>query len=337
MKAVGFDPSVAEGKTEGLTDLTIPTPTVRPRDLLVRVQAISVNPADTKVLAGSRGMAATTKILGYDAAGIVEAVGDEVKLFAPGDHVFYAGDITRQGTNAELHAVDERIVGHKPASLDWASAAALPLTSITAWEALFDRLDISRPVPGAHAILIVGGAGGVGSIAIQLVKTQTDLKIIATASGDESSQWVRSLGADYVIDHHYPLAGEFEKLGIPAPGFVFSTTHTDEHLPELVKLIAPQGRIGFIDDPVSLDIVSLKSKMISAHWEYMFGRSTYQTPDMREQHRILEMVSDLVDEKKIKSTLTEKLSPINAATLQKAHKLVLSGKAHGKVVIEGWT
>lgn len=337
MKAVGFDASAVDSTSDSLKDITLPTPALGPRDILVRVEAVSVNPVDVKVLAASRGSGSGMKVLGYDATGVVESIGKEVSLFKPGDHVFYAGDITRQGTNAELHAVDERIVGHKPLSLDWASAAALPLTSITAWEALFDRLDIHRPVPGAKAILIVGGAGGVGSISIQLVKALTDLIIIATASDEESSRWVRSLGADHVIDHRKPLAGETEKLGIAPPGFVFSTTHTQDHLPELVKLIAPQGRIGFIDDPKSLDIVSLKSKMISAHWEYMFGRSTYQTPDMSEQHVILEKVAQLVDARKIKSTATERLSPIDAATLQKAHALLQSGGAHGKVVVEGWS
>lgn len=336
MRAVGVDLAASDGTAESLVDIQIPVPVPGPRDVLVRVHAVSVNPVDTKVLAASAGPGVGWKILGYDAAGVVEAIGEHVTLFKPGDHVFYAGDINRQGTNAELHAVDERIVGHKPSSLDWASSAALPLTSITAWEALFDRLDICRPVPGANAVLVVGGAGGVGSVAIQLVKARTDLVVIATASGQESSEWVRSLGADHVIDHRQPLAGEIARLGIAAPGFVLSTTHSEEHLPEIVKLIAPQGRVAFIDDPKSLDIVPLKSKMISAHWEYMFGRSTYQTPDLSVQHGILEEVSRLVDAWKVVSTLTQRLSPIHAKTLRDAHMLVSSGAAHGKVVVEAW-
>lgn len=334
MRAIGFDLATSDGTARSLVDIELPVPVPGPHDVLVRVHAVSVNPVDTKVLAASAGSGTGWKVLGYDATGVVEAIGERVTLFQPGDQVFYAGDINRQGTNAELHAVDARIVGHKPSSIDWAASAALPLTSITAWEALFDRLDVHRPVPGANAILIVGGAGGVGSIAIQLIKALTDLVVIATASGQGSPEWVHSLGADYVIDHRQPLAGEIAKLGIAAPGFVFSTTRTQDHLPEIVKLIAPQGRIGFIDDPVSLDIVSLKPKMLSAHWEYMFGRSTYQTPDMSRQHDILEQVSRLVDAGKVASTVTGRLSPINAKTIRDAHALLSSGTSHGKVVVE---
>ncbi len=334
MKAVGYYAAGPIDRHDALVDLILPTPVAGPRDLIVRVHAVSVNPVDTKVRAAATPGEGEARILGYDAAGVVEAVGPDVTLFRPGDAVFYAGDITRPGTNAELHAVDERLVGRKPASIDWAGAAALPLTSITAWEALFDRLDVRRPVPGANAILIVG-SGGVGSIAIQLAKVLTDLTVVATAS-PEGRDRARSLGADHVIDHRQPLAEGFAALGIDAPGFVFSTSHTQEHLPEIAKLIAPQGRLALIDDPKALDIVALKSKMVSVHWEYMFGRAMYRTADMTGQHALLNEVARLVDAGGIVSTMTERLSPINATTLRDAHARVESGKARGKIVVEGW-
>ncbi|WP_420139106.1 zinc-binding alcohol dehydrogenase family protein [Sphingomonas sp.] len=336
MRAIGFYAPGSIDREDALVDIALPDPSPGPHDVLVRIKAVSVNPADTKVRAGSAPPAGTARILGYDAAGIVEAVGQDVSLFQPGDEVFYAGDITRPGTNAELHLVDERIVGSKPRSLDWGAAAALPLTAITAWETLFDRLDVTRPVPGVHALLIIGGAGGVGSIAIQLAKALTDLPVIATASRPETRDWVRKLGADHVVDHRQPLAGQIAALDLGAPGFVFSTTHTVDHLPEIAQLIAPQGRLAIIDDPKTLDIAPLKSKMISTHWEFMFGRPMYQTSDMDAQHKLLNEVSRLADTGRIVSTVTERRSPINAATLREAHALVESETVRGKVVIEGW-
>ncbi|MFM0505296.1 zinc-binding alcohol dehydrogenase family protein [Paraburkholderia caffeinilytica] len=335
MKAVGYYSAGPIDAHDSLVDLSLPAPVAGPHDLIVRVRAVSVNPVDTKVRAAANPAGGTARVLGFDAAGVVESTGQNVTLFKPGDEVFYAGDITRAGTNSELHAVDERLVGRKPQSLDWASAAALPLTSITAWEALFDRLEIRRPVPGANSILIVG-SGGVGSIAIQLAKKLTGLTVIGTAALPEAGDAVRALGADHLIDYRQPLDEGFAALGIDAPGFVFSTTHTDEHLQEIVKLIAPQGRIAFIDDPASLDIVALKSKMLSAHWEFMFGRSMFQTVDMIEQHKLLNQVADLVDAGRIVSTLGERLSPICAATLRQAHASVEKGSARGKIVVEGW-
>ncbi|TXI12205.1 MAG: zinc-binding alcohol dehydrogenase family protein [Rhizobium sp.] len=335
MKAVGYYKAGQIQNPDSLVDLVLPTPVLQPHDLLVRVHAVSVNPVDTKVRMSTTPAGGDAKVLGYDAAGVVEAVGPRTSLFKPGDEVFYAGDITRQGTNAELHAVDERLVGRKPASLDWAAAAALPLTSITAWEALFDRLDVRRPVAGANAILIVG-SGGVGSIAIQLVKAMTGLTIVTTASLPEGEARARSLGADYVVDYRQPLDEAYARTGIGSPGFVFSTTHTKEHLPEIGRLIAPQGRIACIDDPDTLDVVDLKSKMLSVHWEFMFGRSMYQTADMIEQHRLLNEVSALVDARRVVSTMTERLSPISAATLREAHARVEAGTARGKIVLEGW-
>jgi NADPH2:quinone reductase len=301
------------------------------------VKAVSVNPVDTKIRQNRADPDGKPQVLGWDAAGIVVAVGPDVTKFAVGDAVFYAGAIDRPGTNAEYHLVDERIVGHKPQSLDWAQAAALPLTSITAWETLFDRLDVRKPVPGAaNAILIIGGAGGVGSITIQLARKLTDLTIIATASRDETRGWVEDLGAHHVIDHRKPLAEQVEALGLGAPGFVFSTTHTDEHISEIATLIAPQGRLALIDDPKTLDIAPLKQKSISVHWELMYTRSLFQTPDMGEQGRLLDEVAALVDAGTIRTTLAENFGKIDAANLRRAHERIESHTAKGKIVLEGF-
>jgi NADPH2:quinone reductase len=276
-------------------------------------------------------------VLGWDAAGVVSAGGPAATLFKPGDPVFYAGAIGRPGTNAEYHLVDERIVGRKPASLDWAEAAALPLTSITAWEALFDRLDVAKPVPGAApAILIIGGAGGVGSIAIQLARRLTGLTVIATASRPETQAWVREMGAHHVIDHRQPLAAQVTALGLGAPGFVFSTTSTGQHLTEIVQLIAPQGRFALIDDPASLDVNGFKRKSVSVHWEFMFTRSAFATPDIDEQGKLLNEVARLVDAGTLRTTLTDRLAPIDAANLKRVHALLESGKGRGKTVLEGF-
>ena len=272
----------------------------------------------------------------WDAAGIVQEVGPDVTQFAVGDEVYYAGSLIRPGTNAEFHLVDARIVGRKPASLDWAEAAALPLTTLTAWEAMFDRLDVTKPVPGAAAILIIGGAGGVGSIAIQIARQRTDLIVISTASRPETQEWVKGLGAHHVIDHSRPLAPQIAELNFGAPAFVFSTTHTEQHASDIAELIAPQGRFGFIDDPKALDVMLFKRKAVSIHHELMFTRSLYGTPDMDEQGKILNSLAVLVDDGKIRTTLTEKLSPINAANLKTVHALIESGAARGKIVLEGF-
>lgn len=335
MRAVGYQKSLPIDAPTALVDIDLPRPEPLGRDLLVQVHAVSVNPVDTKVRMRAQPEAGGWKVVGYDAAGTVVATGADVTLFRTGDAVFYAGDITRQGTNAEYHLVDERIVGRKPTSLDWARAAALPLTAITAWEALFDRLEVNRPVPGSNAILIIGGAGGVASIAIQLARRLTGLTVIATSSRPETSGWVGELGAHRVIDHAKPLAPQIEALG--APGFVFSTTHTDQHLTEIVQLIAPQGRFGLIDDPASLDILPFKRKSVSVHWEYMFARSTFHTEDMAEQGVLLNEVARLVDAGTLRTTLGENLGPINAANMKRAHALIESGRARGKVVLEGFT
>jgi NADPH2:quinone reductase len=312
-------------------------PEARGHDLLVEIKAVSVNPVDVKVRAHSAPPADELKVLGWDAAGIVKAVGADVTLFRPGDEVFYSGVISRPGSNAEFHLVDERIVGTKPKGLDFAAAAALPLTSITAYEALFDRLKVQDAVSGAGpSILIIGGAGGVGSIAIQIARALTDLTVIATASRPETQDWVRELGAHHVVDHSKPIAPQVAALGIGAPGFIFSTTNTDSHIGDIVEAIAPQGRFALIDDPKTLDIVPFKRKAVSVHWELMFTRPLYGTPDMIEQHKLLNRVSELVDGGKIRTTLSEIVGPINAANLKTAHAMVESGRMKGKAVLAGF-
>ena len=337
MRAVGYQTPAPITEQASFVDIELPKPVPTGHDLLVEVKAVSVNPVDYKVRRSTPPVGADWKVIGWDAAGIVSAVGPDVTLFQPGDAVFYAGSITRSGTNAEFHLVDERIVGRKPSALDWAEAAALPLTAITAWEAFFDRLAVNKPVPGAApAILIIGGAGGVGSIAVQLARQLTDLTVIATASRTATRDWVKALGAHHVIDHSKPLAAEVAALGLGAPAFVFSTTHTDKHVAEVAELIAPQGRFCLIDDPKTFDIMLFKRKAVSIHHELMFTRSIFGTPDLAEQGRLLNEVSRLVDEGKLRSTLTIRLTPINAATLKQAHALVESGATRGKVVLDGF-
>lgn len=320
-----------------MVDVTLPRPEPGGRDVLVEVRAVSVNPVDTKVRMRAQPEAGGWKVLGWDAAGVVVAAGPDAARFKPGDAVYYAGDLSRPGTNAEYHLVDERIVGRKPESLGWAEAAALPLTAITAWEALFDRLDVRKPVPGAaNAILIVGGAGGVGSIATQLARRLTDLTVITTASRPETVEWSRALGAHHVVDHRQPIAAQVAALGLGAPGFVFSTTNTDTHLGEIVQLIAPQGRLGLIDDPASLDVSVLKRKSLSLHWEFMFTRSLFGTADIAEQGTLLDEVARLVDGGRLRTTLGEAFGTINAENLRRAHALLESGRAKGKIVLEGF-
>lgn len=338
MRAIGYRTPLPIADDNSLVDIDLPRPTPSGRDLLIEIKAISVNPADTKVRASARPEGDGWKVLGWDAAGVVVEAGPEATLFKPGDEVFYAGSITRPGTYAAFHVVDERIVGHKPKTLGWAEAAALPLTAITAWEALFDRLDVKgRPVPGAApALLIVGGAGGVGSIAIQLARKLTGLTVIATASRPETKAWAGDLGAHHVVDHSRPLAKEVAALGIGAPAFVFSTTNTEQHLAGIVELIAPQGRFALIDDPAALDINPFKRKSVSVHWEFMFTRSMFGTADIAEQGALLGEVSRLVDDGTLRTTLAENFGPINAANLKRAHALIESGKAKGKIALEGF-
>ena len=337
MKAVGYRNAGPVSDSQALEDIELAVPSPTGRDIRVAVRAVSVNPVDTKIRRGVAPSPGEYKVLGWDAAGVVDAVGPEATLFKPGDEVFYAGSLDRPGTNSALHIVDERIVGRKPRNLNFAEAAALPLTAITAWEALFDRLKVTDPTPeGGGSILVVGGAGGVGSIAIQILRQLTGLTIIATASRPETQAWVKEMGAHHVADHRKPLNEELGRLGLPAPGFVFSTTETDKHLDAIVELMAPQGRFCLIDDPPPLDIMKLKRKSLSLHWELMFTRPLYGTADIEEQHRLLNRVSAMVEESKIRTTMSAHFGAITAANLLKAHALIESGSARGKIVLEGF-
>ena len=337
MKAVGYHESLPITEARSLLDMELPDPRPAGRDLLVQIRAISVNPVDTKMRMRSTPDPGVPGVLGWDACGVVTETGAEATLFQPGDEVWYAGSIARPGTNSELHLVDERIVGRKPRSLDFAQAAALPLTSITAWELLFDRLGVA---PGKQhsdqSLLIVGAAGGVGSILTQLAHRLTGLRVIGTASRPATAEWVRSLGADEVIDHSRPLAEELRRAGIPDVTHVASLTMTDLHFPEIVEALAPQGRLALIDDPGPIDIGQLKRKSLSLHWELMFTRSLFQTADMIAQHRLLDEVAELVDAGVIRTTIGEHYGSINAANLKRAHALVESGRSKGKIVLEGF-
>lgn len=333
MKAVGFQKSLPITDQDALQDIDLPRPRAVGRDLLVRVEAVSVNPVDYKVRQG-RPPESGWKVLGYDAAGVVEEIGDQASLFQVGDRVWYAGDLTRSGSNAEFQLVDERIVGRMPTSLGFAQAAALPLTTITAWEMLFDRLQVSREK--SESILLVGAAGGVGSIMVQLLKRLTNLTVVGTASRPDSVDWLRRLGTDHVIDHRQPLSQGLAAVGIAPVEYLVSLNQTEGHYDEIVASLKPQGRFGLIDDPAQLDPMKLKSKSISLHWEFMFTRSMYQTDDVEQQHYLLGKVAELVDQSLLESTVAHHLGPINAANLRQAHSMLESQQAHGKIVLEGF-
>jgi len=337
MKAVGYQKSLPIEDKDALVDFEIAKPEPKGRDIRVAVKAISANPVDYKVRKRAAPPAGEYKILGFDAAGVVDAVGPDVSLFKPGDEVFYAGSIQRQGTNSEFHLVDERIVGNRPKSLSFAQAAALPLTSITAWELLFDRLGA---VPGksldARTLLVVGGAGGVGSIMIQLARRLTGLSVVATATRPESQKWCLDLGAHAVIDHAKPMKEQIEKLKLPPVALVASLTFTDQHYKAIAEVMAPQGKYGLIDDPAEFNVAVFKGKAISVHWESMFTRSSFQTPDMIAQHNLLNDVADLIDKGVLRTTMDQSFGTINAANLKRAHALLESGKSRGKIVLGGW-
>src|SRR4051794_24740504 len=336
MRAVGYKRSLPIDQAESLLDLEIDKPAPQGRDLLVQVKAISVNPVDYKVRKRVDPQGGEPKILGYDATGVVAAVGPDVTLFKPGDDVWYAGSIVRPGTNSEFHLVDERIVGNKPKTLGFAAAAALPLTSITAWEMLFDRFAVPRGGGEGKSLLIVGGAGGVGSIATQLARKLTKLTVISTASRPETQAWCRELGAHHVIDHSKPMAEQLKAIGHRFVDYVFGVTHSDQHFDTIADVIAPQGKFGLIDDPKPFEFAKLKGKSASLHWEAMFTRSTFQTADMDAQHRLLNEVAGMVDNGTIRTTLAENLGAINAANLRRAHAMVESGRMRGKLVLEGF-
>jgi len=337
MKAIAYLKSLPITDAESLIDIELPNPIAQNRDLIVEVRAISVNPVDVKIRANVAPTAGIPKVIGWDAAGIVRSVGPGVTLFKPGQRVWYAGSLGRPGTNSELHAVDERIVGHMPEHTDFAAAAALPLTSITAWELLFDRLQIAQDTQASAAtLLVIGAAGGVGSILVQLARQLTGVTIIGTASRPETRAWLQELGAHHVIDHTKPLTEELKRIGIPTVDYVASLNQTDAHFAQIAEAIKPQGRVALIDDPESLDIRLLKRKSVSLHWEFMFTRSMFDTDDQIKQHELLGKVAALIDSGKLKTTMSEHFGKINANNLQRAHTLLESGRAKGKIVLEGF-
>jgi len=336
MKAIGYRQNLPIENAEALEDVELPTPTPGPRDLLVRVQAVSVNPVDAKIRRDRAPAPGQVEVLGWDAVGIVEGRGAEVAGFKPGDRVYYAGTINRPGTNSELHLVDERIVALAPKSLDDAQAAALPLTSITAYELLFDRLRLAKGGGVGKKLLVVGGAGGVGSMLIQLARQLTRLQVIATASRPETREWCFRLGAHAIIDHSQPLSVGLKAAGIDAVDYVAALNQTRQHYPEIIESLTPQGALAAIDDMAGLDVMKLKSKSISLHWELMFTRPLYQTADLAEQGRLLAEVAQLVDAGRICTTAHTAMGPINARNLRRAHALIESGRSLGKVVLAGF-
>lgn len=335
MKTIGFNENLPIEDEKSLQDIELETPTASGRDLLVEVKAISVNPVDYKIRQRRKPENGKWEVIGWDAAGTVKEVGDDVTLFKAGDEVWYAGDLTRQGSNAEYQLVDERIVGKKPESISFDEAAALPLTTLTAWELLFDRMQVDKDNPD-KSILVIGAAGGVGSILVQLVKQLTELKVIGTASREETISWLQDLGVDHVLNHRNKLSDEFSKQNLSEPDYVISLNATEEHFEEIVKVIKPQGRFGFIDDPGELNVMPFKRKSVSTHIELMFTRSLFQTDDISEQHLILNEAAKLIDDGVIQTTVGEHFGKINAENLRKAHALLESHKAKGKIVLEGF-
>jgi zinc-binding alcohol dehydrogenase family protein len=336
MKAVIFSKSLPIADPDALIDYDLPQPSPGEHDLLVKVKAIAVNPVDCKIRKNAAPPVGQTKVLGWDACGVVQAIGAKVTRFKIGDAVFYAGDLNRQGCNAEYQVVDERITGRKPARLSYAESAALPLTSLTAWELLFDRLGLQQGGSADAILMTTGAAGGVGSILVQMASKLTQCRVIATAGRSDSKRWLERLGAHLVVDHNQDLISQVRASEPRLLTHVASLTHTDNHYLKLLELMTPQGRFGLIDDPMNLDIKAFKRKSISVHWEFMFTRSMFQTEDMARQAKILDRVADLIDAGVLVTTLTENLGAINASNLRKAHEKIESGMARGKIVLEGF-
>lgn len=336
MKAVAYAQSLPVSDPQSLIDCELPKPSVSAHDILVQIKAVSVNPVDCKIRKSVAPASGQMKVLGWDASGVVQAVGENVTRFKVGDAVFYAGDLTRPGSNAEYQVVDERIVGRKPTRLSFAEAAALPLTSLTAWELLFDRLGLQQGGSADAVLLATGAAGGVGSILVQMASKLTQCRVIATAGRVESKSWLERLGAHIVVDHNRDLVAQVKAQEARPVTHVASLTHTDVHYMALLELMAPQSRFGLIDDPLTLDIKAFKRKSISLHWEFMYTRSMFQTEDMGRQSKILDRVADLVDARVLVTTLTEHMGVINAANLRQAHARLESGQARGKIVFEGF-
>jgi len=346
MRAVGLYRYLPIENPESLVDVEVPKPEARGRDLLVRVKAVSVNPVDTKVRSPKEGVETQARILGWDAAGVVEAVGEGASLFSPGDEVFYAGSNVRPGCDSEYHLVDERIVGRKPRNLSFEEAAAMPLTTLTAWELLFDRMAVPRADGATDSegkapkatVLIIGGAGGVGSIAIQIARKLAGLRVLATASHVESVEWCLSLGAEEIVDHRMPFGDQLKKLGEPLVDYILCFNSTEKHMQNMADVIKPQGKIGCIvgakgNAPLPMSLFMPKS--VAFCWELMFTRSSFQTPDMQAQHDILNAAADLYENGTLRSTLRENLGPLNAENLRRAHAKIESGRTIGKLVLTG--
>ncbi len=337
MKAIGYTHSLDIDEPDVLMDLDVDKPSVSGKDLLVKINAIAVNPVDYKIRQRVNPEGGEPKILGWDAVGEVVDIGADVTEFTVGDRVYYAGDLTRGGSNAEFQLVDQRIAGNAPKSLSDSDAAALPLTTITAYELLFDHLALKQQDEKSdEVVLVVGAAGGVGSIMLQLLKTLTGATVIATASRESSKQWVKDLGADYVVDHSKPMAEQIKALNIGEVTHVASLNNTHQYIDTYVEVMKPKGKLALIDDPESLDIAKLKQKSLSLHWEFMFTRSMFKTDDMAEQSRLLNHVAALIDEGKVKTTVGKHLGKINAANLIEAHRTLEEGRAIGKLVLEGF-
>ena len=337
MKAIGYNHSLGINEPNALVDIDIEKPSASGRDLLVKISAIAVNPVDYKIRHRVNPNGGDPKILGWDAVGEIVDIGADVTEFAVGDRVYYAGDLTRAGSNAEFQLVDERIVGNAPKSLSDSDAAALPLTTITAYELLFDHLALRQQSEKSdEVVLVVGAAGGVGSIMLQLLKVLTGATVIATASRESSKSWVQELGADYVVDHSKPMAEQIKALNIGEVTHVASLNNTHQYIESFVEVMKPKGKLALIDDPETLDVAKLKQKSLSLHWEFMFTRSMFETDDMAEQSRLLTHVASLIDDGKIKTTVGKHLGKINAANLIEAHKILEEGRAIGKLVLEGF-
>jgi zinc-binding alcohol dehydrogenase family protein len=341
MKAIGFYQYLPVEDPESLVEVEVPDPEPGGRDLLVRVKAVSVNPVDVKVRSRLKTVEKEPQIIGWDVAGVVESIGSDVSLFKAGDEVYYAGDITRPGGNSQYHLVDERIVGCKPTSLSFEQAAAMPLTTITAWEALFDRLGIEKAASeqqDQRSVLIIGGAGGVGSIAIQLAKKVAGCRVIATASRGESSEWCRKLGADEILNHHKPFAEEFKRIGADEVDYILCLNSTEKHIQNMADVIRPQGKVCTIvetknSQPVNINV--FQGKSVGFMWELMFTRSMFNTPDMQAQHDLLNETARLIDDGLLKTTMAENYGPLTAENLRKAHGKIESGSMIGKLVLSG--
>ena len=336
MRAVAYTRCLPAEEYDALVDIEIDRPSAVGLDLLVEVRAVSVNPVDVKRRAKD-DPSGKARILGYDGAGVVVEAGAQTSLFRPGDEVYYAGSIARSGTNVQFHLVDERIVGRKPRDLSFAEAAALPLTTLTAWELLFERIGVIQGVDvDRRSVLIIGGAGGVGSIAVQIARRLTGLTVIATASRDSTRAWRLSQGAHYVIDHSRPFEPQLDAIGIASVDIVLGPAASDRHLPQIAQMISPQGRLGLIDDAKGFDFGAFKAKSVSIHWEFMFTRALFGTPDVMKQHLILNEAAALFEGETLRSASTEIAGPIDAGHLRKAHAIVESGRATGKIVLDGF-